>query len=297
MIQVNLKTVILLYKNILTLLHTGGVFGMNKRTSILILFILFGTFQTADALERDRLGLVKEGELSLLTGADYRQGDYGTSDSTSLLSIPFSVTYRKTNFSFFASIPLLFASSDGDIIVNSKTNNPRQSTPTTRSSNNTETGIGDTVLSGSFYYTPDYHQESEYRLTAIYKLATADEDKGFGTGEDDYAFEAGVAKNIDEYILSGTLGYEINGNSPDFAYNNVYYGAAGLTKNLPEYTQIGGYLSFSQALTDSSDAPLELSIFYSKPVAKNRNLYLFASKGFSDGSPDFAIGANIQFDY
>lgn len=270
---------------------------MNKSISILILFILPGTFQTADALERDRLGLVKEGELSLITGADYQQGDYGTSDSTSLLSIPFSVTYRKTNFSFFASIPLLFASSDGDIIINSKTNNPSQANSSSSSSKNTETGIGDTVLSGSFYFTPGYLQETEYRLTAVYKLATADEDKGFGTGEDDYAFEAGVAKNIDEYILSGTLGYEINGNSPDFTYNNVYYGTVGLTKNLPEYTQIGSYLTFSQALTDTSDAPLELYIFYSQPVAKNRNLYLFAAKGFSDGSPDFAVGANIQFNY
>lgn len=271
---------------------------MNKRISILILFILFGAFQTADALERDRLGLVKEGEFSLITGMDYQQGDYGTPDSTYLLSIPISVTYRKTNFSFFASIPMLFASSEGDIIINGKNNNsPRQTTSSSSSSINTETGIGDTVLSGSFYFTPDYRQEIGYRLTAVYKLATADADKSLGTGENDYAFEAGISKNIDEYILSGTLGYEINGDTPDFTYNNVYYGAAGLTKTLPENTQIGSYLTFSQALTDTSDAPLKLSFFYSQPLAKNRNLYLFASKGFSDGSPDFALGANIQFNY
>jgi hypothetical protein len=269
---------------------------MNKRNSIVILFILFGTIQTATALERDRLGLVKEGEFSLITGVDYQQGDYGTSDSTSLLSIPFSVTYRKTNYSFFASIPLLFASSDGDIIVNSKTSMPKM-TSASGSGKNTEAGIGDTVLSASYYLTPDYRQETEYRLTAVYKLATADEDKGLGTGEDDYAFEAGIAKNIDEYILSGTLGYEINGDSPDYTYNDVFYGTAGLTKQLQGYAQIGSYLTFSQAVTDTTDAPLELTLFYSKPIAKARNLYLYVSKGFSDGSPDFALGGNIQFSY
>ena len=296
MIQINLKIGILTYKIILILLHEGVVYEMNRRNSILILFILFGTVQTATALERDRLGLVKEGELSLITGAEYREGDYGTPDSTSLLRIPFSVTYRKTNFSLFASIPLLFASSDGDIIINSKTSMPKMTAPS-GSGKNTEAGIGDTLLSASYYLTPDYRQETEYRLTAIYKLATADEDKGLGTGEDDYAFEAGIAKNIDEYILSGTLGYEINGDSPDYTYNDVLYGTAGLTKQLPGYTQIGSYLTVSQALTDTTDAPLELSLFYSQPVAKARNLYLYVSKGFSDGSPDFALGGNIQFDY
>jgi len=272
---------------------------MNKRIRILILFILSGTFQTADALERDRLGLVKEGEFSLITGAEYQEGDYGTTDTTSLLSIPFSLTYRKTNYSFYASIPLLFASSNGDIIINSKTSMPKMSTSpmTSTSGKNTTSGIGDTILSGSFYITPDYRQEIEYRLTAVYKLATADEDKGFGTGEDDFAVEAGVIKNIDEYILSGTLGYEINGDSPDFNYNDVFYGTAGLTKQLPGYTQVGSYLTFSQAVTDTTEAPLELALFYSQPIAKARNLYLFVSKGFSNGSPDFALGGNIQFNY
>jgi hypothetical protein len=230
---------------------------------------------------------------------DYQQGDYGTPYSTSLVSVPFSVTYRKTNYSLFASIPLLFASSDGDIVISSKHSKGKMaSTPASSgTSTNTESGIGDTVLSGSVYFTPDYRQETEYRLTAVYKLATADENKSLGTGEDDYALETGVAKNIDEYILSGTVGYRINGDSPDVTYNDVLYGTAGLTKQLSGNAQVGSYLNFSQAVTDTTDAPLELSLFYSQPVAKARNLYLYVSKGFSDGSPDFALGGNIQFSY
>lgn len=300
MIQVNLEIIILLYIYIKFVFPQAGVtFKMYKRISILILFIVLGTFQTADALERDRLGLVKEGEFSLLTGMKYQEGDYGTPDSTSLLSIPLSVTYRKTNFSFFASIPLLFASSEGDIVINSKTTMPKMtSSPTTSgSSKNTATGIGDTLLSGSYYFAPEFRKETEYRLTAVYKLATADEDKGFGTGEDDISFEAGITKSMDEYALSGTLGYEINGDSSDFNYYDVFYGTVGLTKQLPAYSQVGTYLYFSQALTETTDAPLELSIFYSQPIAKKRSVYLFLSKGISDSSPDFSLGGNIQFYY
>ena len=272
---------------------------MNKCISILILFILLGSFHTANALERDRLGLVKQGEFSLLTGLQYEEGDYGTSDSTSLWRIPVSITYRKTNFSLFASVPLLFASSDGDIIISSRPHNGNSgmSSSTVRNKDETVSGIGDVVLSGSYYLTPDVRKEIVYRLTAVYKFGTADSNKGFGTGEDDISLEAGLVKNIDEYALSGTLGYEISGDTPDFTYHDVFYGTAGLTKQLAGYKQVGSYLYFSQALTDVTEEPLELSFFYYTPTAKTRSLYLFLSKGFSDGSPDFSLGGSLQFYY
>ena len=299
MIQINLKNSILVYIYILISSQTGIIFEMKKLVHIVILFILSGTIQIVSALERDRLGLVKEGEFSLLTGLEYEEGDYGTPDTTSLWRIPFSASYRKTNFSFFASVPLLFASSDGNIVINSKTTMPKMTTlsDTSGPRNNIVTGIGDAVLSGSYYFTPGYRKQTEFRLTAIYKLAIADVDKGFGTGEDDVSFEAGAAKNIDEFTISGTLGYEISGDSPDFTYNDVFYGTLGLTKQLPGYSQIGSYLFFSQALTDTTDDPLELSVFYRQPVAKTRSIYLFLSKGFSNGSPDFSMGGSLQIYY
>jgi hypothetical protein len=272
---------------------------MNKCISILILFILLGSFPAANALERDRLGLVKQGDLSLLTGLQYEEGDYGTSDSTSLWRIPLSISYRKTNFSLFASVPLLFASSEGDIIISSRPNHGSSgmSSSTVRNKDEIVSGIGDLVLSGSYYLSPDARKEIEYRLTAVYKFGTADVDKGFGTGEDDVSLEAGLVKNIDEYALSGTLGYEISGDTPDFTYHDVFYGTAGLTKQLAGSKQVGSYLYFSQALTDASKEPLELSFFYYTPTAKTRSLYLFLSKGLSDGSPDFSLGGSLQFYY
>ena len=161
----------------------------------------------------------------------------------------------------------------------------------------TVSGIGDIMFSGSYYITPDFRNEITYRITGSLKLGTADENKSLGTGEDDLLFEGGIIKNIDEYILSATLGYEISGDSPVFVYNDIFYGTVGLSKQLAMSRRIGSYLYFSQAITDTSDSPLELSIFYSQPVAKTRSIYLFLSKGFSDASPDFSVGGRIQFYY
>jgi hypothetical protein len=270
---------------------------VRKRISILVLLVSAGTFQSVVALERTRLGLVQENEFSFLTGLEYQQGDYGTPYTTTLWSIPFNLSYRKENYSFFASLPLLYAQSDGTINVSSKTTMRKKNAPpsTTTSGQQSASGIGDVVLSGSYYFMPDYRKEITYRVTGTIKLGTADESDGLGTGENDFFLEGGAVKNIDEYILSGTLGYEISGDSPVYEYNDVFYGNLGLTKQLEKNQQMGASLYFSQALTDNTSAPLEISFFYRRPVSKGRDIYLYVSKGLSDGSPDIAAGGSMQF--
>ena len=295
MIHVNREAIILVYIGIPVVKIFRFMFEMNKCATILILFILVGAFQTAFALERTRLGLVEEGEFSLITGLDYKEGDYGSPDSTSLWRIPVSVTYRKEDFSIFASVPLLFATSDGGIVVSNKGPMSRMKLP--GSGQQTESGIGDMVLSGSYYLTPDYRDEITYRLTAIVKLGTAAETKGLGSGENDYSVEGGIIKNIDEYTLSGTLGYEISGDPSGFTYDDVFYGEVGLTRQLAKKEKIGASLYYSQANTDNAEAPLEISFFYRQPLQENREFYFFFSRGLSDSSPDFSVGGSVQFYY
>ena len=274
---------------------------MNKCASILILFISAGMFQTATALERTRAGQVEEGKFSLSTGLDYQQGDYGSPDSTSLWRVPISISHQAERFSVSASMPLLYATSDGDINIS---NRGSMSGPggaggsaTGKSGQQTVSGIGDIELSGSYYFTPDFRDELSYRLTGIVKLGTADENKGLGTGENDISLEGGVKKSIDEYILSATLGYEIIGDTPVFNYDDVFYGQLGLSKQLAKNKELGTSLYYAQAGSDNTEAPLELTFFYRKPILKNRDVYFFFSKGLSDGSPDFSAGGSIQFYY
>ena len=167
----------------------------------------------------------------------------------------------------------------------------------TASNRQTESGIGDILLSGSYYLTPDYRNEITYRLTGIAKLGTADETKGLGTGENDFSIEGGITKDIDEYILAGTLGYEFVGDPPGFNYDNVIYGELGLTKQLSKNRKIGTFLYYSQADSSISEEPLEVSFFYRQPILNNRDVYIYFSKGLSDGSPDFSLGGSIQFYY
>nr|MDA3869905.1 hypothetical protein [Gammaproteobacteria bacterium] len=218
--------------------------------------------------------------------------DYGTSDSTDFWRIPLGLGYRIENFSLFASMPLLFASSDGSIIATHKTFRAFM-----RSGRNSVSGIGDLTLSAPFYFTPEPRNAASYHLTGGVKFGTADSGKGLGTGEDDFFIEGGVNKNMDSYTLSAMLGHETSGDTTDFNYDDVLYGKVGLAKWTNMSSQTGSYLYYSQSQVSGLDAPLELNVFYSQFISKDHSVYYFISKGLSDGSPDFSLGGNIQFYY
>lgn len=272
---------------------------LKKSLRILSLFILIEISAPAHALERTRPLLFTDGELSWLTGLEYQQADYGTTDSTGLWRIPLGVGYRLNSFSFFASMPLLFASSDGIVHVTNKTSSSTSTnlSPTSRSGKNNVSGIGDVTLSGTFYLTPDFHRAISYHLTAAVKLGTADENQGLGTGENDFFLEGGVQKNIDGFVLAATLGYEISGDAPDFEYENALYGTVSFAIPMSMKRQLGASLFFSQAQLQGTEAPLELTVFYQQAVNKSYSVYYFIANGLSDGSPDYSLGGNVQFYY
>lgn len=265
---------------------------LKQSLCIFMLLVSINPLQIANALERDRPVLLTTGELSFLTGLEYQQADYGTTDSTDLWRIPLGVGYRIENFSFFASMPLLFASSDGTIIVTH-----RMSSSAMRAGKSSASGIGDLTLSGTFYFTTDARNSASYYLTGGAKFGTADASKGLGTGEDDFFIEVGAYKNMDSYTLSAMLGQEISGDTTDFNYDDVLYGTVGLAKWTKMSSQLGSYLYYSQSQVSGLEAPLELNVFYSQFIAKNRSIYYFLAKGLSDGSPDFSFGGNLQFYY
>jgi hypothetical protein len=260
-------------------------------------------FNSAGALERTRLGLDEQDESSLSTGLEYERGDYGTPDSTDVWRIPIDYTWRHGDFSLFAELPLLYANSDGQIVVGNKTSHRRggpmtgpMSGSTTTSTGESASGIGDIRLAGTYRFPADYRRDLVYRVTGIVKFGTASSSDGLGTGEDDFALEGGAVKHLDEYILSATFGYEFNGDSNTYDYNDVLYGSVGGTKWLSGNRQAGMTLSASEAVTPGGDEPVAITGFYRQPVSgRARYLSFYASKGLTDGSPDIMLGLQVLF--
>ena len=237
--------------------------------------------------------------ISLSVGLEFDSGDYGTADTTDTWRIPFSLQYQKGAFFAGASMPYIDTRSTGTIIL-SNNRNSHQKGPVTRSSNTSvskASGFGDLTLSAGYRFPASEEDSLIYNISVHIKLATADENKGLGSGENDYAIEAGLSNYFDKYSLFASVGYQFNGDTATINYDNTLYANIGFGVPQSNGNQLGAMLDYSQAASAGFDDALELSGFIDIPVSSQRSLYFYLLTGLSDGSPDYGLGANYRFNF
>lgn len=76
-------------------------------------------------------------------------------------------------------------------------------------------------------------------VTAKVKLCTADEEKGLGTGEMDYALPGEWYKNFEHVGLFGAIGYEVYGDPPGTELDNAVFASIGADYGFRTGTRAG----------------------------------------------------------
>ncbi|MBI1424982.1 MAG: hypothetical protein GC149_16165 [Gammaproteobacteria bacterium] len=244
----------------------------------------------AGADERSDIGLGEREGLSLTLGLEYASGDYGTSSTTDLWQVPFGVDYVKGNVSAGIYSSLLSAKSSGAIIVSSSMTHMTKLT-TSSTAGSKASGIGDINMYATYQLPQAAGSEIAYHVTGRIKLGTADEKKGLGTGENDYALEGGLVMPFEKVYLFGSVGYQVNGDSATVNYDDVLYANAGATYPMGKGRSLGAMLEVAQAATPGFDAPAQATVFYNQELDKRKDLFFYLSVGLSNGSPDSAVGA------
>lgn len=229
-----------------------------------------------------------DGKLSLSSGLDYSTGDYGTGDTTQVWAIPVNLKYRLGNYSFNLGMSYLNVrgkqtiTPDGEPIVGGGT------VQTTH-------GAGDVTASATVANVID---DRDYflgmDLTAKIKFGTADEQKGLGSGENDYALQASFFKTLGNWTPYLDLGYRWKGDPVGIDYRNVWYGTAGSSYRLSAAWSVGGDYSWRERLTTGGDAVSEVSIFADYKLTANNKLNLYGVAGFSNASPDWGAGMTLS---
>lgn len=273
------------------------VHELNNSRQILFSVLFFSLFvPVSHALEPTRISESQTEGMSVSVGLEFDSGDYGTTDTTDTWRIPVGVAYTKDAFFAGANISYIEAESTGTIIINSSRS--RMGGVTTTSTTRTKTsGLGDLNLYAGYNFPAIGSGKINYSLSLHLKLPTANENKGLGTGEQDYSIEAGARKTIEKYNLFATLGYQKTGDSPTTNYDDVVYANVGVAMPWEKGKHIGAMVDYSQATTPGFDDALELTGFMNIPLENKRNIYIFALLGLSDGSPDYSIGVNYRFAY
>ena len=236
-----------------------------------------------------------DAETSVILGAEYTSGDYGTSSKTKIWYFPVTLRYETDANAASITVSYLSVEGRGDVVVSGGGMGMSSSTvkrTTTVNGTRTDSGFGDIILTGSHKLSGT--ADSRIDLTGKIKLGTADETDNLGTGENDYAVQLDFEKNYTVNDLFGSAGYKIIGDPPGTDYRNVFYGSIGFSHKLDAARAAGIEFDAQQSALSGGSALSELTLFLSNKLDKKTKLTGYLLKGLDNGSPDWGLGITLK---
>lgn len=237
-------------------------------------------------------------------GIDYSTGRYGSDMNTQILSAPVSARLKRGNWRFRASLPWLRVSGDPNVLptlglvdnlnplgrgrAGSLIGAPGSAEPAQRG---TASGVGDLTLGATYSVPTGRKLGIDVGVSA--KLAIADEDKGLGTGRNDYGANVDVYREFKGTTVFGGIGHTRLGKSTNIDADSVNSGNLGASHRVGSGS-IGAMYQHRTAATNSLDARRDVVGFFNFPTTSERKVQLYASHGLSDSSPDWGVGFAIS---
>lgn len=231
---------------------------------------------------------------SLSTGLDYSTGKYGSATATDILYIPISGKLQFDYLYLKLTVPYISMTGTGDVVPGmGRFGRQATTTSTTTSKTTTRSGLGDIVATAG--YTVFESNTLMFDLVGNVKFGTADTAKNLGTGENDYSAQIDgfytVAANS---TLFATAGYKVVGTPVGVEVDNIAYGTLGISQKIGEKSSAGLMMDAAQGSSALSPGISELSVFVSTRISSALKLQANLTKGFSEGSPEFAGGITVS---
>lgn len=225
-------------------------------------------------------------ETSVSVGIDYSTGDYGESDDTDITYIPFTGKYETDGWIAKITIPYIRITGPATVL-------PDVGRVGGEAPRRTESGLGDIIIA----LTREAYASQNLLLdvTGKVKLATADEDDGLGTGENDYSLQLDGYMPVERATAFSTLGYRIMGDAPGTDLDNVFFGSLGFSYPVSDTLSSGAILDLREESSPQGDPRSELMVFASNKLTPDWNVQGYLVRGFTDGSPDWALGLVVVY--
>jgi len=224
----------------------------------------------------------QESGLTLGAGLHYSSGDYGTSSTTKITSLAGTARYEAGPWTYRATVPYLRVEGNNAVIPG--VGRVRGGGGGTR----TESGLGDIVLGATYAAYNDRRLGVD--LTGKVKLATADEDKGLGTGEHDFIFLLDLYQTFERVTGFAGVGYHILGDAPGQPLDNVWSVNVGFSHKLNVLDSAGLSFDARQSVAPGASPQRELTGFFTRSLDRFWKAQAYALIGLANGSPDWGFG-------
>lgn len=229
----------------------------------------------------------QDGTLTLGGGLHYSSGDYGTATTTTITTLAGTAAYEKGPWTFKGWLPYLNVDGSSSVVPGIGSVRGRASRTTK------EEGLGDIVLSATYAAYYDRATTFGLDLTAKLKLATADENRGLGTGEHDMIFLVELYRTFGRWTGFGGVGYHVLGDPPGFPLDNVWSATLGASYKLDERDSVGASLDGRERVAAGTSPQRELTGFFIRKLDRLWKAQLYALIGLADGSPDWGFGLSL----
>lgn len=232
----------------------------------------------------------ESGHFTLTSGLDYSSGEYGDDEKTEITSVPVVAKYEASRWVLKLTVPYVRITGPGNVVPSIG-----QIGDTPRRRRATESGLGDITASATYNVFQGSESLPVIDITGKVKFATADEDKGLGTGENDYATQVDLYQGFGKFTAMATVGYRVYGNTSFVNLDNVFYGSVGGAYRLAPKTSAGVIYDYRPKITPTGSRVSEAVAFVTHSITDQWKAQAYLVRGFSDGSPDIGGGALISF--
>lgn len=226
-------------------------------------------------------------EISLSAGMDFTSGRYGGDVDIDDFYVPLTATARSGRVSYRLTVPYLSVRAPEGTVIYDPGGEPQPGSGDIV----TESGLGDVIGSVTVYDVFSNRRLGlAMDLTGKVKFATADEEKGLGTGENDYSVQAEFYKFGNKLTLLGSVGYKFRGDPTGVELDDVVTASLGGIYKFTPHVRGGLVFDYRESAISGNDAVQELTGFVSRRINENWQLQFYALAGFSDSSPDMGVG-------
>jgi len=223
-------------------------------------------------------------------GAEYTTGKYGGDTAIDEVYVPINFAYEAERISVRLTMPYLNVQAPEGTVVEGPDGEQIIGVGPVK----TESGIGDVIAALTVYDVLALADgEFVMDLTGEIKFGTADEDKGLGTGQNDYSVQADAFRFFGRFTAIGSVGYMVRGDPDDIDLEDVFFAAAGATCAVSDRSRLGIFYDYQEASVSGNDALQELSAAFSSRPGDNWWMTGYVSAGFSDSSPDWGVGISF----
>jgi len=269
-------------------MHIILTYNWHAMKKITFIFLVAVNFGGAAAIAAPG-PLTDDDQFSLSAGFDYSSGKYFLASSTDRRSNPMTGEYENGQWMLKVAVPFSMISST------------RVATPGIGNiradgvAKGTQFGLGDTVAAASYNIYSGKASTFGIDLTGKVKLNSAE--TGIGFGQNDYAAQADAYQSFNNFTALGSLGYKILGSPAGISMNKVIYGSFGGSYQLDDKLNGGVDIKLSQNPYSMGEGHRELSAYVSHKISKNFKAKGYVLKGFSNGSPDSSLGAQVYYGF